>query len=148
MAADRSPHGWTLDTLEEHLTYKIKEAEARTTERFALSRQAVDAALAASEKAINAAMAAAEKAVTKAEVAAEKRFDSVNEFRAAMKDQQSTFADKIQTDFRLAALEKRLENATGRTEGAGIMTYIIVQIVLTIAATATVGGVVMAVFRN
>jgi len=116
---DRSPQGWTLDTLAKHLTDKIADVEARTKERFDLSKQAIDSALAAAEKAITAAMAAAEKAVTKAEIAAEKRFDSVNEFRAAMKDQTASFADKVQTDFRLASVEKKIENSSGRSEGIG-----------------------------
>ena len=111
---ERSPHGWTLDTLAKHLVDKIEDVEERTQERFNLSKQAIDAALQASEKAISAAMAAAEKAVSKAEVAAEKRFDSVNEFRAAMKDQTANFADKDQVDFRLGAVEKRIENWVGQ----------------------------------
>jgi hypothetical protein len=130
--------GWTFGTLLEHLQGKINDVEVRTQEKFELSKQAIDAALAASEKAINAAMAAAEKAVTKAEVAAEKRFDSVNEFRSAMKDQQTTFADKTQTDFRLATLEKRLDEASGQWKGivmlgggvAGIVTILVAVIAL------------------
>jgi SMC interacting uncharacterized protein involved in chromosome segregation len=108
---------WTLDTLAKFLSEKIEDSETRTKERFELSKLAVDAALAASEKAINAAMAAAEKAVTKAEVAAEKRFDSVNEFRAAMKDQTTSFADKAQTDFRLSVIERKIENYSGQAQG-------------------------------
>jgi len=125
----RSPRGWTLDTLATHLTQKIDDVEIRTQERFALSKQAVDAALQASEKAISAAMAAAEKAVTKAETAAEKRFDSVNEFRAAMKDQTANFADRDQVDFRLAALEKKLENYAGQLAAAGNIWWVVTVIV-------------------
>jgi len=125
----RSPRGWTLDTLATHLTQKIDDVEIRTQERFALSKQAVDAALQASEKAISAAMAAAEKAVTKAEVAAEKRFDSVNEFRAAMKDQTANFADRDQVDFRLTALEKKLENYAGQLAAAGNIWWVVTGIV-------------------
>jgi len=115
----RSPRGWTLDTLATHLTQKIDDVEIRTQERFSLAKQAIDAALMASEKAISAAMAAAEKAVTKAETAAEKRFDSVNEFRAAMKDQTANFADRDQVDFRLLSLEKKLDNYAGQISGVG-----------------------------
>jgi len=100
--------GWTLDTLAKHFEDKISGVEERTKERFAHSKQAVDYAL-----------AAAEKAVTKAEVAAEKRFDSVNEFRNAMKDQQTSYADKQQTDFRLHAIERKLENYQGQATGIG-----------------------------
>jgi len=125
----RSPRGWTLDTLATHLTQKIDDVEIRTQERFALSKQAVDAALQASEKAISAAMAAAEKAVTKAETAAEKRFDSVNEFRAAMKDQTANFADRDQVDFRLTAIEKKMDNFTGQMAGAANIWWLVTGII-------------------
>jgi hypothetical protein len=110
---ERSDNGWTLDTLAKHLNEKIDDVEIRTQERFALAKQAIDAALMASEKAISAAMAAAEKA----EVAAEKRFDSVNEFRAAMKDQTANFADRDQVDFRLGSIEKKIESWQGHSAG-------------------------------
>lgn len=80
-------------------------------------KQYFDRIMADSDRSVANALAAAEKAVTKAEVAAEKRFDSVNEFRNALRDQQSTFADKSQTDFRLASIEKRLDSNTGRASG-------------------------------
>ena len=80
-------------------------------------------------------MAAADKAVTKAEVAAEKRFDSVNEFRSAMKDQQGSFADRTQTDFRLQSIESRLDKATGVSLGVSISASIISGM---IAATGAV----------
>jgi len=114
---DRSKNGWTLDTLAKHLDEKIEDLEIRTQERFILSKQARDAAMQATERAIAAAMAAAEKAVTKAEVAAEKRFDSVNEFRAAMKDQTVNFADKAQVDFRLSVIEKKIDHFSGQMSG-------------------------------
>lgn len=126
---DRSPHGWTIDALAVHLSDKIDDVEARTQERFNLSKQAVDAALQASEKAISAAMIAAEKAVTKAETAAEKRFDSVNEFRAAMKDQTMNFADRNQVDFRLTAIEKKIDNFSGQIAGVSSVWGIAIGVV-------------------
>jgi len=78
----------------------------------------------AAKEGVNAAMASAEKAILKAETATEKRFDSVNEFRQAMRDQQESFANKSETNMRLDELAKRLENVTddmktsgGRTSG-------------------------------
>jgi len=44
-----------------------------------------------SERAVQAALAAAKEAVIKAETASEKRFEGVNEFRAQLSDQASTF---------------------------------------------------------
>lgn len=115
-----SPHGWTLDTLEEYLTSKVSalekyftdltaEREARNSERFSSSEKAVTTAFAAAKEAVTAAMAASEKAVQKAEMAADKRSDASNEIRAAMIDQQKTLASKAETDFRFESAQKRLD---------------------------------------
>jgi hypothetical protein len=108
--------GWTLDTLKEYHDSKIN----------------------AVEKNVTTAMAAADKAVTKAETAAEKRFDSVNEFRAAMKDQQSSFADKTQTDFRLQSIESKLDKAGGVSLGVSISASIIAGMIAATAAVVTI----------
>jgi hypothetical protein len=110
-----SPHGWTLDTLEEYLNSKLysmevlaNERESVNKERFIVSEKAVTTAMVAQEKAIGAAMSASEKAILKAEMAADKRQDASNEIRAAMVDQQKRFSDKDQTEFRLNAVESRI----------------------------------------
>lgn len=54
------------------------------------------------------ALASADKAVQKAEVAAEKRFESVNEFRATLSDQQRELATKTECDLRFKAVEDRV----------------------------------------
>jgi hypothetical protein len=107
---------WTLSTLKEYLTSRID----------------------AVEKNVTTAMAAADKAVTKAETAAEKRFDSVNEFRSAMKDQQATFADRAQTDFRLGNIEGRLEKIGGVSLGVSLSASVIAGMVSSIAAIVTI----------
>ena len=118
--------GWTLSTLAVHFHQKIEDMEKRVIERFALAKDSQDAALTATEKAISAAMAASEKAISKAEVSAEKRFDSVNEFRNTLKDQQGTFADKAQMDFRLGSIEKKIENWAGQIAGVGsVWAYVV-----------------------
>ena len=68
----------------------------------------------AQEKAVAAALAAAKEAVAKAEGAAEKRFDSVNEFRSTLKDQQSTLIPRIEVDVRMKALEAKLADNEAR----------------------------------
>lgn len=108
--------GWTLDTLKEHLESRIVSTE----------------------KSVTIAMAAADKAVTKAEVATEKRFDGVNEFRNAMKDQQGTFADKTQTDFRLASIEGRLEKIGGVSLGVTISTAVVAGLISAIASVVLI----------
>jgi hypothetical protein len=65
---------------------------------------------ASQERALQAAMASSEKAIIKAEAATEKRFDSVNEFRAQLKDQSLTFITRHEVDQRLSAIEKRLSS--------------------------------------
>jgi hypothetical protein len=94
-ADHHNPDGWTFATLYKHVTMLSD----------------------ASKEAVTAAMASAEKAVLKADQANEKRFDAVNEFRAAMKDQQSTFADKELTDRRLGLLEQGMASQSGRGVG-------------------------------
>jgi hypothetical protein len=110
------PGGWTLDTLKEFLDSRIDGLEKNVT----------------------TAMAAADKAVSKAEVAAEKRFDSVNEFRNAMKDQQADFADKDNTDLRLKSIEGRLDKAGGVSLGVSISASVIAGIIAATAAVATI----------
>lgn len=65
-----------------------------------------------------------DKAIQKAEAAAEKRFESVNEFRATLSDQQRDLATKSEVNLRFTAIEERLtmsiENARemlGRGQG-------------------------------
>jgi len=65
----------------------------------------------------NERFTAAKEAISKVENATEKRFESVNEFRNALRDQQSTFADKEATDRRLAVLEESRNKNDGKTQG-------------------------------
>lgn len=114
---DKNPAGWTFGTLTRHYDERFK----------------------AQEEAVRAALAASEKAVLKAEMAAEKRFDSVNEFRNAMADQQATFANKEQTDFRLTAIDKKLAEGGGKTQGLGIAASIVINIL-------TIGLIILGLF--
>lgn len=54
------------------------------------------------------ALASADKAVQKAEDAATRRFESVNEFRATLSDQQRELATKTECDLRFKSLEDRV----------------------------------------
>lgn len=58
--------------------------------------------------ALEAALAASDKAVQKAETSSEKRFESVNEFRATLSDQQMMLATKNEVNLRFTALEDRM----------------------------------------
>jgi hypothetical protein len=59
-------------------------------------------------------LAAAKEAVAKAEGAAEKRFDSVNEFRATLKDQQTTLMPRSEADVRMKAIEAKVGDLEAR----------------------------------
>jgi len=104
-----SPHGWTLDTLEEYLTSKVDALKEYFIAEGRASKEAVSAALAAVKEQSTAAMVAAEKAINKAEMATEKRFDSVNEFRQTLSDQARDFLSRNE----YAANHKALEEKVG-----------------------------------
>jgi len=91
---------------------------------------------------------AAAMAVIKAEAAAEKRFDGLNEFRAAMRDQQATFATKAEVDIKLTniaekidALSRLVNSQSGRGIGIGQGVGYVVGI------TGLVTGIVMALLK-
>lgn len=76
--------------------------------QIAALREAFTAQISTQKEALVAALAASDKAVLKAEVASEKRFDSVNEFRLTLSDQQRELATKSEVDLRFKALEDRI----------------------------------------
>lgn len=71
----------------------LDEREERNKERFA-----------AMEKFMTGVLAASDKAIIKAETATEKRFESVNEFRAALQDQTSTLVPRSEYNVHHKAL--------------------------------------------
>lgn len=79
-------HGWTVDTIREHLNAVIREKDAQYQDRFD----------------------SMERAVAKAEVASEKRFDSVNEFRSTLADQQRTLMPRTETEVKFGSVYERL----------------------------------------
>jgi small-conductance mechanosensitive channel len=109
--------------------------------------KATSTALAAQEKATAAAFSSSEKAIDKADAAYESRFESVNEFRAQLGDQQRTFMPRAEVELlmtsingRMIAIEKALTESTAQKSGAISLWAIIVGvlgaagIILTIAA--------------
>jgi len=121
---DHNPDGWTLNTLYIHVMEISKAAK----------------------EGVSAAMAASEKAVLKAETANEKRFDSVNEFRQAMRDQQETFANKSETNMRLEDLSKRLDRVTSGMELSNGKASGVVTVALGLAWLVTTGIALLAIF--
>ena len=75
---------------------------------FLAQQTAMKTALEAAEKAVQAALAAQERAVLKAELASDKRFESVNEFRKTLADQQATFMPRSETTVMVGGFTQRL----------------------------------------
>src|ERR1043166_9070375 len=72
----------------------------------------------AQDKTVVAALAASKEAINKAESAAEKRFDSVNEFRNTLKDQQLTLMSRAEAEVRFKAIEEKVALAFDRGRAA------------------------------
>jgi hypothetical protein len=100
---------------EEHVPIRVyvdrllAEKDLRDQQRYDAQAKAIEAAMAAADKAVQAALQSAEKAVAKAEMAAERRFESVNEFRGQLADQQRTFLPRQEYQVQHEALGEKLE---------------------------------------
>ena len=77
-------------------------------------REYVDMRFDAADRATQAAILAAERATTKAESASERRFESVNEFRAALSDSQRLMLPRGEYDQIHSGLVERVNNLTER----------------------------------
>lgn len=86
------PKGWTLDTL------------------FYYFEKRIDA----TKDSANLALSASEKAIAKAEIASEKRFESVNEFRAALNDSSRNNITRSEVDSRFEALTDKIKDLGDR----------------------------------
>lgn len=111
-----------------------------TAAAFSAAEKAVAAALAAQEKATSAAFLAANSAVAKAEMANEKRLDSVNEFRAQLKDQANTLATRSEVNVQLKSVQDKIDivsadqmSTRARSEGASNLWTLIAGVIGIIA---------------
>ncbi len=120
---DHNPDGWTFATLHRHFT--------------ALSD--------ASKEAVTAAIAAASKAVDKAEGAQQLRNEVSNEWRAAMTDQQKTFADKETTERRLSVLEGANRAQEGKERGIGMVGSVVIGVAIVISGLIAGAGFIYSV---
>jgi len=106
--------GWTLESLRAHLVSLIDERNRQYEQRFL-----------AQEQSVKLAMEAADRAVTKAEAAMEKRFDSINEFRGTLADQQRNLMPRSEVEVIVRAITEKLdqisrEMLTSRARGGGV----------------------------
>jgi hypothetical protein len=99
------------------------------------AKEAITAANSAQQDSVRAAFASAKEAVDKAASATEKRFDSVNEFRGQLKDQQLLLMPRAEAEVKVkgvsdavAALQVRMDQQTGRGDGAATLWSILVAV--------------------
>jgi hypothetical protein len=111
-----APVTWTLETLAEYLTAVIRGNDDRYEQRFRGQEKAIELGFSAQKSAVEAALAAADRAVQKAEVAAEKRFESVNEFRNTLADQQRNLIPRAEFDVTVKALRDKVDALQGQME--------------------------------
>jgi transglutaminase/protease-like cytokinesis protein 3 len=139
----------TQDQKTNTVIVKLDALKEQITKQFTLQEQAV-----------NAALVAADRAVSKAEAASEKRFDSVNEFRATLADQQRSLMPRMETETlfknmtekieaitdtlvdKIGVIEKNLSvdrgQKSGKREGAAAYMIIVSLIFSFISATAII----------
>lgn len=77
-------------------------------------REYVDVRFEAQEKAVEAALASADRAVQKAEAASDKRFESVNEFRAALDDSGRLNMPRTEAEQQFRATAEKIDDLTKR----------------------------------
>jgi len=115
--------GWSVETVLDHLLTVVDEKDAhlrtlidgndkRYEERFLASQKALELGLAGTKTEIGAALVSADRAVQKAEVATEKRFESVNEFRGTLDNQQRTLIPRSEVDVIKMSLEEKIAQLT------------------------------------
>jgi len=118
-----SSAGWSLETAIDYLLSMMNEKDThirtlingndkRYEERFGASQKALELGLAGQKSEISAALAAADRAVQKAETATEKRFESVNEFRGTLDNQQRTLIPRSEVDVLVKGLEAKIDQLT------------------------------------
>jgi hypothetical protein len=115
--------GWSLETTIDYLLSVVSEKHAhvltlvagndkRYEERFSASQKALELGLAGLIREIQAALAAADRAVLKAEMATEKRFESVNEFRGTLDNQQRTLIPRSEVDVLMRGVNEKISQLT------------------------------------
>jgi hypothetical protein len=127
MAEIRPPFisSWTVDTLKEYLDRRFEDQD----------------------KAVQAALQAAKEAVDKANTAtSEKRFESINEFRGQLADQQTTFitrneylAQHQSLTEKVQALTDRINVSAGKSSGIGVSWGVVATILGLLLSAAFLG---------
>lgn len=141
-----APSGWTVETSFEYFKALIEANDRRYEQRFEASQKAIDLGFSAQKAAVDAALAAADRAVIKAETSAEKRFESVNEFRNTLGDQQRNLIPRAEVDVtvkamndKISAVQKQVDALLAeRVGGRGVWGYVVGAAGLLVAIGALV----------
>ena len=129
---------WTLDSAMTHLL-ELRRCDMemytsnRTSDQLRNEQRFI-----AQEKAVEAALSSAKTATEKAETAAERRFDSVNEFRAALSTQQSTYITRIEVKTTTDNQSSKIDTIASN-QGACVTR---VEMFSWVAVASVVGGVI------
>lgn len=100
--------GWSLETALDYVLAVISGNDKRYEERFLASQKALEIGLAGTMREISVALAASKEAVLKAENATEKRFESVNEFRGTLDNQQRTLIPRSEVDVLIRSVTEKI----------------------------------------
>jgi hypothetical protein len=150
------PEGpWNVETVLTHLTMLIESNDRRYEDRFAASQQAITLGFSAQKSAVDAALAAQSAAVIKAEVSTEKRFESVNEFRNTLADQQRNLMPRSEVEVivrgltdKIAAMEKAYDASQAERMGIkGGWGYAVGIVGFVLAILAVIGAMVTLAVR-
>lgn len=100
----------------------IVEKEKESIQRWTSLKELIESGLTATEKAVNVALSNQKEALQKAENATERRFESVNEFRNTLGDQQRTLMPRSEVEVIIKAQDSKIDAVQARldkTEGKG-----------------------------
>ena len=112
--------GWSLETAIDYLLAVVNERDVgirelingndrRYSERFTAIQHTIEVGLSSQKAEIGLALTSSDRAVLKAETAAEKRFESVNEFRNTLADQQRNLMPRAEVNVMMGALESKVD---------------------------------------
>jgi hypothetical protein len=110
---------WNVETLRAHIEALLESFDKRMSERHEAADKAIALAFDAQKDAIQAAFMSQKEALSTAfqaqkesELASDKRFESVNEFRSTLADQQRMLMPRTEAEALLRALKDKLETTT------------------------------------
>jgi hypothetical protein len=104
--------GWTSEILLDHVLAIIGEKHAQLLTVIAGNDRRYEERFASLKSENIQALSAADRAVQKAEMATEKRFESVNEFRGTLDQQQRTLIPRSEVAVLVEGLNEKIGNLT------------------------------------